>query len=780
MKKHTRILKSVGGIIISSILIVLVLVFLFSSYIAKYLIEKYDIKYTGRKISLSYAYVNLFTGYIYLHDLKVKECDSDSLFLQAKGVGAKFNLWKLFHKTCEITSLTLDQPNSIIIESPDGVNYRDIVERFRPKDTIPSSFHVRILNIKINDGILRYRETTIPINYSGIHIYIESPGIGWLMDTLAAKVSLLSGNGGGSISGNIAIDLKSMNYRMNALINKLELKFLEQYFKMMANYGSFRANLDADLKVSGSFRDAENLNAKGSVFINDFHFGETAHKDFASFDRFALHVNAVNPLHNEYLLDSISLKNPYFKFEKYDYLNNAEMMFGEKGNVVASVQNNPERFNLILVIGGYIRTIASNFFKSNYKVNRLAIYNGNFKYVDYSINEKFSMDASPITLTADSIRKNKSRVNFFFKSGIKPYGTSSIYLSINPKDSSDFDLYYSLKNIPITQFNPYLITYTSFPFNRGTLELNGSWNVRNGVIHSNNHLLVIDPRVSSRIKNKSNKWLPMRFIMFFLKDRGNVMDYQIPITGNIKKPNFHYGDVIHNIIKNLFVKPATTPYRIEVKNTENEIENSLTINWGMRQTSLSTEQESFLSKMSALMATDPNISLSVYPITYEQKEKELILLFEAKKKYYLSKYNTRHAPMTKKDSIAIERMSIKDTLFIKYLNKMVGKHLLYTVQDKCIYLLGETYINIKYNQLKKSRMEAFNKYFNNTPIKNRVKFNTPEDEIPYNGYSYFKIAYKGDLPASLKRAYNRMNKLNNEPPRSKFQKERDKFNAYLK
>ena len=29
-------------------------------------------------------------------------------------------------------------------------------------------------------------------------------------------------------------------------------------------------------------------------------------------------------------------------------------------------------------------------------------------------------------------------------------------------------------------FNPYLITYTSFPLDRGTIELNGTWNVRNG------------------------------------------------------------------------------------------------------------------------------------------------------------------------------------------------------------------------------------------------------------------------------------------------------------
>ena len=46
-------------LIVSSILVILVvLVILFISPISKYLVEKYDEQYTGRQITMDWAYVN--------------------------------------------------------------------------------------------------------------------------------------------------------------------------------------------------------------------------------------------------------------------------------------------------------------------------------------------------------------------------------------------------------------------------------------------------------------------------------------------------------------------------------------------------------------------------------------------------------------------------------------------------------------------------------------------------------------------------------------------------
>lgn len=772
---NTKLKKTILTISIT-IIIAFTLIIIFVSPIAKYLVEKYDVKYTGREISMDYAYVNPFTGYVYMKNVKINEFKSDTVFISSKGLSARFNLFKLFAKTYEISHITLNQPIFVISQTNKKLNFDDLIKKFADKKTSDKKtpLHFNMLNMKINDGIIYYHENTFPINLSVIKLNIESPGLKWDMDTLNAKVSLLSGNGPGGIDGNITINLKNLNYKLDAIINKLQLQFLEQYFKKMSNYGSFEAILDANLKTIGNFKDAQNINAKGMVTLNDFHFGETATKDFASFDKFILQVRDLNPKNKKYLLDSVSLSKPYFKFERYDYLDNVQMMFGKKGTVVSGAQQNEQEFNLILEIGDYIKALAKNFFKSNYKVNRLAIYKGDFTYNDYTLNEKFSISASPIDIIADSIDKNNTRVKLLFNSGLIPFGNAIVNLSINPKDSSDFDLNYNITKLPISLFNPYLIKYTSFPLDRGSIELKGNWHVKNGIINSNNHLLVIDPRVNKRIKNKNIKWIPLRLIMFFVRERGNIIDYEIPITGNLNKPNFIYRDAIFDALENIFVKPATTSYRTQVKNTEYEIEKSMFLKWDMRKSDLSSSQENFLENMANLLKQDSNLSLSIDPMPYTDKEHEYILFFEAKKQYYLASQNRMAKSLCEDDTITIDKMSNKDSLFVRYLNSKLGKKLPFTVQDKCLSLLGNDFINKKLNELNASRRELFSSFFENIEGKSRVKINPIKNNIPFNGFSYFKIDYQGEIPKSLEKAYERINELNNAPPRNKFKKVRDK------
>lgn len=772
---NTKFKKTILTVVLI-IAVSVTLVIIFISPIAKYLVEKYDVKYTGREITMDYAYVNPFTGYVYMKNVKINELKSDSVFISSKGLSARFNLFKLFSKTYEISHITLNQPIIVISQTNKDLNFDDLIQKFKPKKTLfkKTPLHFNMLNMTINDGIIYYRENTFPINLSVIKVNIESKGLKWDMDTLNAKVSLLSGNGPGGIDGNITINLKNLNYKLDAIINKLQLQFLEQYFKKMSNYGSFEAILDANLKTTGNFKDAQNINAKGMVTLINFHFGETATKDFASFDKFVLQVKDLNPKNKKYLLDSVSLSKPYFKFERYDYLDNVQMMFGKKGTVVAGAANNAQEFNLILEIGDYIKALAKNFFKSNYKVNRLAIYKGDFTYNDYTLNEKFSISASPIDIIADSIDKNNSRVKLLFNSGLKPFGNAKVNLSINPKDSSDFDLNYNITKLPISLFNPYLIKYTSFPLDRGSIELKGTWHVKNGIINSNNHLLVIDPRVNKRIKNKNIKWIPLRLIMFFVRERGNIIDYEIPITGNLNKPNFIYRDAIFDALENIFVKPATTSYRTEVKNTEYEIEKSMFLKWDMRKSDLSSSQEHFLENMADLLKEDPKLSISIDPMPYTEKEKEYILFFEAKKQYYLASQNRNSKSLCEDDTIAIDKMSNKDSLFVRYLNSKLGTKLAFTVQDKCLNLLGDDFVNKKLDGLNASRKAIFKSFFKEVEINKRLKMNPIKNNIPFNGFSYFKIDYKGEVPKSLEKAYERINELNNEPPRNKFKKVRDK------
>ncbi len=769
-------------IVISSIIIIVVVVIIFISPIAKYLVQKYDEKYTGRQIKMSWAYVNPFTGYIHFSNLKIFELNSDSIFFSADGVSANIAMLKLFSKTFEISKITLNHPRGTIIQNKKDLNFSDLIKKFSSKENFDSTkapVHFNILGIKIIDGEFYYHEQLIPINYSIKNVNIESTGKRWDADTIAAQFSFLPGTGNGDIKGDFTINFKNLSYRYAFVSHKYDLNIIAQYLKALTNYGGFSANLDADIKAKGNFYDQEELSASGQLAINDFHFGKNIKDDYASFDKLVIAIIELNPKNHKYLFDSIIISHPYFKYERYDYLDNVQTMFGKNGVNVTAVNADKSKFNLVIEIAKYVKVLSKNFFQSDYKINRLVIYKGDVKFNDFSTSEKFALELNPLTVISDSIDKNRKRVAISFKSDLKPYGNLSVDLSVNPKDSGEFDLHYNLQKLPVSMFNPYVISYTSFPLDRGTLELKGTWNVRNGRIKSVNHLVVLDPRVTKRLRNKDNKWIPIPLIMFFVRERGNVIDYEIPITGNLRDPKFHFWDVIFDVLGNIFIKPPTTPYRMEVNNIENEIEKSLTLKWDMRLSSLRNEQEGFIKRMADFLEKNPTASITIHPEQYEMKEKEYILFFEAKKKYFLLTHNKKLESFSAEDSEKVDKMSVKDSSFVHYLNNKIKDSIVFTIQEKCTRIIDSATVNAKFEKLKRERKNVFVSYFKKRKVEGQLRILSDENVIPYNGFSFYKIEYEGEFPEFLIKAYQQMNEFNNEAPRKKFKKDRQKTSSKL-
>ncbi len=770
-KSKARKVKKVLLVFSGIVILLVVLTILFISPLVKYFVEHNDEKYTGRQITMDWAYVNPFTGFVHFNNFKVYEVKKDTLFFSARNVSADFSLLKLFSKTVEISELILDHPRGVVINAKKHFNFSDIVLRFAP-DTVSlhkSSFNVNILKVNIQHGEFYYRDRAIPIKYLVRDLNMESSGKRWNADTIASTFSFLSQDGKGGMKGNFTLNVKTLDYRLTNNVRNFDLEIIRQYLWELINYGTFSAKLDATVRSIGNLKDPRRLDMHGRFSFTDFRLGKTVKDNYIAFDKLVIAINRVSPVNNIFHFDSITLRHPIVKYEEYDSLNNVEMLLGKKGSNISDVTSQASRFNLVIEIGNYLKKLSRNFFQSQYKVNTFRVFNGDIKFSDFSLNEQFSISANSLSINADSVNKNNKRIAVHINSAVRPYGDLSIKLSINPKDSGDFDMYYHLNKMAASAFNPYLISYTSFPMDRGTINLNGVWNVRNGEIKSVNHVLIIEPRLSKRIRNRNFKWIPLSWIMPFVRERGNVIDYDIPISGNLKNPHFHLHDAVMHLLKNVFIKPVTIPYGIKLRTAEDEIENSLTLEWSMRQHELRANQRHFIKTMAEFLDKNKATSITVYSDEYSSKEKEQILFFEAKKKYFLS-LHTKGKSFTKEDSIVVNKMSIKDASFMHLLKKGrgAGDTLMFTIQDKCSFYLANNSVNSSYKKLVIERDKAFKEFFVKNGTSDRVKFHTSNDSVPFSGFSCYKIIYHGPIPESLQRAHREMHELNNEAPREKY------------
>lgn len=720
---------------------------------------------------MDWVYVNPFTGYLYFKNLKIFEQKSDSLFFSAGSVSVNISMYKLFNKTYDITSFAIDHPHGIVIQYKKLFNFTDLIDKFSPEkiqDSLNLPVHFSIHNVGITNGEFQYIDRDIPVNYSVVKVDIKSKGLSWNNDSVFVQFSFRPQTGSGDLKGDLLFNKMNNHYRLALVTRKLDMAIFEQYLNDFADHASFTANLDADVVAKGNLKDSTDLYLTGKTSLNDFHFGKKPGDDYFSFEKLSVGMNELAPKSQKFFFDTVQLIHPYLKYEMYDYLDNLQRMFGKGGANVVNASADQEKFNLIIEMAKYIKVLFENFLRSDYTINSLSVEKGEIKFNDYSINEKFTSELNPFTIKADSVDNKKSRVNVAFESKLKPFGSIGASVNMDPGDNRDFDFYYNLQNVPAAAFNPYLISYTSFPLDRGVIEFKGTWNVRNDIIQSTNHFIVVDPRVTKKIKKRDSKALPLPLIMSFIREKGNVIDYEIPITGNMKNPKFHLHDVISDLIKNIFVKPATTPYRMDVKNVENEIEKLLSLNWKMRQTQLSGSQEDFVNKISEFLKDNKDAYINVRPFTYSEKEKEYILLFEAKKKYFLAQKKENASFMTEDDSLDIEKMASKDSSFIKYLDKAVKDSTLFTLQEKCYRLIGSNIVTKIFSQQIKERKKNFMDYFVQNKTDNQVKFLANTNTVPFNGFSYFAISYPGTIPNELLSAYEKLNEMNSQAPREKY------------
>lgn len=772
VKKVRNIFICIGIVVIAVVMIAII----FISPIAKYLIQKYDVKYLGREVTLDWIYINPLTGYAYIRNLKVYEANGkDTIFISAKSLSVNFAMLKMLKKTYEIENVTLTEPWGRAIQNHKKFNFNDIIVRFSPKDTVKKAggapVHFNILNIKIINGEFHYEDISIPVSYYIKKVNIETTGKKWDNDTMSIKVGFESGPDSGTFNGVFNLDAHTLDYSMYARINKYQLKFIGQYLRDFANYGSFTADLDGNLQAKGNFGVKLAVAAKGWLALNDFHYGKAPGEDYLSFDKLMVSMIDLNPRVHSYYIDTIRLDKPYFKYELYDGMDNITALFGKDMQNIKGVVADNTKFNLVVEIGKYVNDIIKNFMKSYYKVNRIAIYKGNVRFNDFALREQFSIAADPMTLTADSIDKHHRRMNIHFSTGVNPYGDIKASLSLDPNNYGTFNLDYKINRIPVSLFNPFLISYTSFPLDRGSLDFSGYLNVLDSNIKSDNHLLILDPRVGKRIKGKDTKWIPMPLIMSIVRERSGAIDYEIPIRGNLRDPKFKLKYVILDIIGNIFTKPPSSPYLFQVKEVERSVEKFLTLKWETRKATLHTGQERFIEKMAKFLRESHDASIAVAPMEYTDKEKEYILFFEAKKKFWLARKNSK--AISGDDSIDIDRMSIKDSMFVHFLNKLIGDTPMFTIQEKCKYYVGEGIVNAKFIQLMTDRQNTFMAFFDRD-VRQRVKIKQSMTVIPFNGFSYYRIDYNWQIPKKLQEAYDELNEINDEKPRKQYLKARNK------
>ena len=155
----------------------------------------------------------------------------------------------------------------------------------------------------------------------------------------------------------------------------------------------------------------------------------------------------------------------------------------------------------------------------------------------------------------------KADVNLAGK--IDRYSPFRIQGQINPLSEDAYtDMKVTLKNLALTTASPYSGKFAGYPIKKGKLSLDLTYKLSHHELIGENKVLVDQITMGNPVESPDAISLPIPLALALLKDRKGKIDIDLPVRGNVDDPDFSYGGIIWNALKNLIVKAATSPFSI--------------------------------------------------------------------------------------------------------------------------------------------------------------------------------------------------------------------------
>ena len=653
----------------SSILFVGLILFCLSLFTEKYIInyiEENDVELLNRQVTINDLSFNPLDFTFKVLGLKITEKDNKTLFASCNALTVNIEPLALIQFNIKVESAIVDNLYIHFVQNGSKFNFTDLFEGDdkESSNNDSKSLTFDLNNLSIVKSRIDYTDKQINSNIKLDSITIKDQKFR-SADTVFDAYVKFHQTEGGWVDGDISYDLQNNNYSAIAKIEKWQLAPFKNYVTSAINVTKFDGQVDAEFDLKGN-ASSNFIKTKGQVSINDFQLVDPDNKDLVSVGKFFVDVKEIDSKNNIYDFKDIVLDNTKVNFEYLPNGDNFTKCIVTKGNT--SVEANKASdyyvspFELLSV---YIYDMTKEYIFKSYTAENILLSNFNLKFYDYTIEDPFFMDLSNVTIKAKNIRPENQFAKFDVNGKMNNTGVVEGAISVSRQGVENMTVDMDVKGLILNKFSPYGRYYTGHRFVEGVSSFNNKSVIKNSYLTSMNKMFIENIEVSKKEKTKSGNSLPMRLAVGLMKDSNGNINLDIPIEGPINDPKYKFGKVIWQVVKNIFTKVATSPFKAlsnVLKVNEDDLKN---IYFDNGQIGLSNKQKKPLNALASVLKKKPGVNIELKHLYNLEYEKDIVALKLAKKNYLLQ------SDIKLNKSIPIGKhafdLSSTDLEFLKYL-----------------------------------------------------------------------------------------------------------------
>ena len=199
----------------------------------------------------------------------------------------------------------------------------------------------------------------------------------------------------------------------------------------------------------------------------------------------------------------------------------------------------------------------------NLDIRSVNLKSGEVFFIDMAMKPNFHVDVKKFNASFIGVSNTPGRF-----ASVAMEGVVANSGSMRAKGQTSFDdprrnhdIFMSFKNLPLTTFNPAVMTYAGYQITGGKLTLNLNYRAKDGQLNGSNQIIIKNVRLGDEVVDYQGKKLPLGLAIALLEDSDDTIDVTVNIAGDVDSPEFSVSGLVWQAIGNVLTNVTTAPFR---------------------------------------------------------------------------------------------------------------------------------------------------------------------------------------------------------------------------
>jgi len=536
-------------------------------------ISEIDGEVTSRiDLSLSEDFKDIeLQGFFQLNKLNLKDLKSKKI-VSFDDFKVDINKSNLLKNSLNIKSINLSGLNTHFDLYKSGNNFEKIVKKsnlkkkVKPKSVVTKSkgtvklyyavdkVSLSNANIKFND---RSKKIPFSLNLSNLKLNLSNIKSENSMVDYLFFANLNKSSSSIKVTGSVQ-QPKNIKGTSKIELKNIKFSYFANMVKRFVNLNQFSGNLSMLSNVQFEFvKSKPKIVLSTNLNIQNLSLVDKNAINLIAINGIDLKVDKFDSVANSVKIGHIRIDEPKLNFYQRPKGNAVDFMLGKKSDKddVQKTSNRKKDLSPKKVPAS----------KSGFKLDLGEFYikNGQLRYIDYIIKgaPKVRIDKLNFDITNFN-NYHKKRAKFKFKTVVNGRGQiySSGSLAIAPKRVISART--KIKNLSLNKLKKIINNYSPIKIKNGKVNYNGKFSLWGDKIKSENEVILNDLKVGDDKNNIFDIKIPLSMVLTILEDSDNNINLDIPLEGNLKKPDFKITTIVVGALKNILVGVITSPLKI--------------------------------------------------------------------------------------------------------------------------------------------------------------------------------------------------------------------------